>query len=229
MRETEFALLMGKGERKGELMDATMTLRGRVGTDLHTSRSKTGALCVRFRLAVSQWRRTDSGNYEELGVRWYSVRAWGRLAEYVLPSVRKGDPLVIVGRPTANAWTDGAGEIRSDLVFNAVTIGHDLNFGTSNFRKGGGSAPVITEPAYLSTEESQISISAETTPPGSEFRVEHPSEQVTREHMPREQVNRGNSVEHESTDSDLSADEGVFHDAYMSEDKAALRQKRTAA
>ncbi len=220
-------------------MDATMTLRGRVGTDLQTSRSKTGALCVRFRLAVSQWRRTDSGNYEELGVRWYSIRAWGRLAEYVLPSVRKGDPLLVVGRPTANAWADASGEIRSDLVFNAVSIGHDLNFGTSGFRKGGGSAPVITEPAYLPAEESEISLSSVATPAGSEFRMDYPSEHVISEQASIRQGASGEGTDahlhekegvvHTTPEKQRATGEGVFHEAYEAENPVAPQEQHTAA
>lgn len=147
-------------------MESTMTLRGRVGTDLTTSRTKTGTLCVRFRLAVSQWRRTDNGNYEELGVRWYSIRAWGRLAEYVLPSIRKGDPVLIVGRPVAQGWIDGEGEVRTDLVFNALTVGHDLNWGTSTFYRKGGGVPQIVEKAH-------ISMDTQASPKGSEYRTDY--------------------------------------------------------
>lgn len=191
-------------------MDGTMTLRGRVGTDLQTSRTKTGTLCVRFRLAVSQWRRTDSGNYEELGVRWYSIRAWGRLAEYVLPSVRKGDPVVIVGRPMANAWTDGAGEIRSDLVFNAVAMGHDLSFGTATFHKRGGPAPTITEPAYLNEGAPQASVSTQASPPGSEYR----SDFHAPENAEQAQEQTLDSGTQQAPADQADAQEGAFHSSY---------------
>lgn len=126
-------------------MEGTLTLRGRVGTDLTTVKTKSGTLGIRFRLAVTQWRRTDQGGYEDLGARWYSVRAWGKLARYTLASIRKGDPVVVVGRPQAQAWTNHAGEILSDLLISAQIIGHDLNFGTTSFYKNGGQVPPLMD------------------------------------------------------------------------------------
>lgn len=194
--------MAGKREIGEILVDTTMTLRGRVGTDLQTSRTKTGTLCVRFRLAVAQWRRTDSGDYEEIGVRWYSIRAWGRLADYVLPSIRKGDPVIVIGRPSANAWADHEGEIRADLVFTAVAVGHDLNYGMTRFNKHGGTMPVVgeapqgtasSEPSM--TNKTKVSVSTEATPADSEFRVEPVGEEERRQAPPYEEG-------------------GIFNDAY---------------
>lgn len=168
-------------------MDGTLTLRGRVGTDLLTLRTKDGTLGVRFRLAVTQRRRTDAGSYEALGTRWYSIRAWGRLAHYTLACVHKGDPIIMVGRPHAQAWTNSDGEVMSDLGITAHIIGHDLNYGTATFYKNGGKAPELEHGLADSTNSqtgpvaqetsSQVVISTQTTPENSEYRSDYQSQQ----------------------------------------------------
>lgn len=125
-----------------------ITLRGRIGTDLKSRTTQNGQLIVRFRLAVSQWRRRDDGSYEDQDARWYTVRAWDRLGEHAIKSVIKGHPIIVVGRPSANAWVDAAGEVHSEIVIDAKAIGHDLNTGISQFWKTTGAPSVDqdTEP-----------------------------------------------------------------------------------
>lgn len=169
-------------------MDGTVTLRGRVGSDLVSLRSRTDTPGVRFRLGVTHRRRTDNGSYEDVSSQWFTVCAWGRLATFCLASLHKGDPVIAVGRPSGNAWTSNSGEVMAETVINAQLIGHDLNFGTTRYFKNGGEAPPL--PA-----ESRVSVSNEATPEGSPFRsdcVEH----------------NGN----ESTDS-----QGVYHNHYDSQ------------
>lgn len=141
-------------------MDTTLTLKGRVGTDLVTMKTSSNVMGVRFRMAVSQWRRTADGGYQDLGSRWYTIRAWGKLAQYVLASVHKGDPVVVCGRPSAHAWVSGNGETMADLVITAQVVGHDLNYGTARFYKNGGDAPAMVghnENGEAAQEEPSIS------------------------------------------------------------------------
>ncbi|MCD4549531.1 single-stranded DNA-binding protein [Schaalia sp. lx-260] len=110
-----------------------MTLRGRVGTELILHKGTQGHRFIRFRLAVPQWRMKDSGEFQEIGTRWYSVKAWDQLGDNALLSLHKGQKIIVVGRPTAQAWQDKEGNIHSALSVTAITIGHDLTVGTSRF------------------------------------------------------------------------------------------------
>lgn len=136
----------------------TMTLRGRVGTDLVSGRTSKEHLWVRFRLAVPQWRIDDRGRFEEKGTLWYSVKAWDRLGQNALRSLTKGQKIIVVGRPLAEAWVDKEGEVHSGLVVAASSLGHDLSSGTSHFfpsargsayeeKKQGGEAYAEENPA----------------------------------------------------------------------------------
>lgn len=116
---------------------STLTFRARIGSDLTSSRTTRGVPVVRFRIAVPQWRRTDSGDYEDLEPRWYTVRAWDRLAQNIATSLSKGQPVIVVGRPVSNAWVDSNGQIHSEIVINASAVGHDLSMGSAMFFKRG--------------------------------------------------------------------------------------------
>ncbi len=61
--------------------------------------------------------------------------AGARLGEHVERSVRRGDPVVVHGRLSAQTWTNTAGIEVTSYEVDAVFVGHDLNRGTSAFTK----------------------------------------------------------------------------------------------
>lgn len=109
----------------------TVTLRGRVGTDIIVTTTPRGHVCARFRLAVGQWRVDDNGEFQETGTNWYTIKAWDTLAENVRSSVLKGQKIIVVGKPVAEAWLDRNHQARGELVIVAASIGHDLTAGPS--------------------------------------------------------------------------------------------------
>ena len=114
----------------------TIILKGRVGTEpTMFKQTENRGPYVRFRMVVPRSRRKDNGQWEELESRWYTIRMWGTLANNVAMSIRKGQPVVVVGRPTAQAWQDREGNLRSEIAINANVVGRDLNLGVSVFRK----------------------------------------------------------------------------------------------
>lgn len=114
-----------------------MVLRGRVASDVvfHQSEGPDGRSFARFRMAVPRPRRRDDGQWEEGEPQWYTVKAWGILASHVNLSLRRGAPIIVVGRPSAQGWIAKTGEIRTDLAIHAVSIGHDLVFGVTTFAR----------------------------------------------------------------------------------------------
>ena len=49
--------------------------------------------------------------------------------------MRRGDPVVVHGRLSAQTWTNTAGIEVTSYEVDAVFVGHDLNRGTSEFTK----------------------------------------------------------------------------------------------
>lgn len=112
-------------------------LRGRAASDvaLHRSEDPEGKSFGRFRIAVPRARRRDDGEWEEGEAQFYTIKAWGSLAEHLALSIRRGHPVVVVGRPVAQAWINRVGEAQADLAIHAVSAGHDLVFGLSSFAR----------------------------------------------------------------------------------------------
>ena len=117
------------------MSDTTITLRGRVGTELAAHKTASGQVTTRFRLAVTNWFDASNGELVQGRTHWYSVRAWDRLADNALHSIKKGEPVIVVGRPTANAWIDKNGERHAELVITAQSIGHDLANGRAAYAR----------------------------------------------------------------------------------------------
>ncbi len=114
-----------------------MILRGRAASDvaLHRSDEPEAKTFGRFRMAVPRSRRKDDGQWEEIEPQWYTIKMWGVLAEHVNLSLRRGAPVLVVGRPVAQAWINRVGEAQADLVIHAVSVGHDMVFGISSFSR----------------------------------------------------------------------------------------------
>lgn len=118
------------------MSDTSITLRGRVGTDLEAHRTKNGQTTVKFRLAVTNWFASAEGILTQGRTHWYTIRAWDRLAENVFRSLKKGQPVIVVGRPKADAWISKEdGRLRSEVAITAQTIGHDLVGGCAGYEK----------------------------------------------------------------------------------------------
>ncbi|WP_193596150.1 single-stranded DNA-binding protein [Microbacterium sp. YJN-G] len=127
----------------------TVTVTGNIGNDPTRSRTTSGTPVLNFRVGVSSGyfdRRT--GAWVDGDTSWYAVAAYGNLAEHAHGSLRRGDPIVIIGRLKIREWeANGKKGVSADIV--ADTIGHDLNRGTSAFvrraRPGGATAPSQVE------------------------------------------------------------------------------------
>ena len=86
-------------------------------------------------------RKTDT--WEDGDTQWYTVNAWRALAENCDHSLRRGDPVVVHGKLSAQVWTNKAGLEVTTFEVEAAFVGHDLNRGTSAFhrRKLSGALP----------------------------------------------------------------------------------------
>ena len=124
-----------------------IVLRGRAASDvvLHRSDDLEAKVFGRFRMAVPRSRRRDDGEWEEIDPHWYTVKVWGHLAEHVNLSIRRGNPVIVVGRPVAQAWINRLGEAQADMAVHAVSVGHDLVFGVTSFSRLRRHTPEIEE------------------------------------------------------------------------------------
>ncbi|KSW19606.1 single-stranded DNA-binding protein [Cellulomonas sp. B6] len=115
-----------------------VTVVGWVGSDLRTYHLDGigGVPYTQFRLASTR-RVVDrqTGGFRDGPTLWFTVKAWRTAATNLAASLRKGDPVVVVGRLAQSEWVAQDGTPRSELVLEALSVGHDLTFGTAQFRR----------------------------------------------------------------------------------------------
>ena len=96
---------------------------GNLGQDPETRYTPSGAMNVRFSIAVNR-RFKDSSGQDQERTNWFRVTAWGRLAETLdgftqRGYLSKGKQVLVEGRIELNEWTDQQGEKRASLEVTA--------------------------------------------------------------------------------------------------------------
>ncbi|WP_082297348.1 single-stranded DNA-binding protein [Microbacterium sp. GCS4] len=116
-------------------MQDIVTIVGNVATDPTQGRTAGGVPVTNFRLASSHRRFDDATQtWVEVATNWYSVAAFRGLAENVKTSLRAGDSVIVVGRLKIRAWENN-GKQGTSVDIDADAIGHDLKWGTANYRR----------------------------------------------------------------------------------------------
>jgi single-strand DNA-binding protein len=127
------------------MTDTVIHMIGHAGTDIDYRQVGNGTDLSTFRLASTP-RRFDraSEKFVDGTTNWITVQCWRLLALHVRDSVRRGDPLVVVGRLKTEEW-EKDGTRYSRMVLDALAVGHDLNRGVSAFRKAARLADARTD------------------------------------------------------------------------------------
>ncbi len=117
------------------IQQGTVTLTGNLGTDpVSFGRDPNNQGCS-FRVGVSpSYFDQSSHSWRSRETVWVKVRAFRTLATNALQSLHKGDAVIVTGALRMDKWTKD-GVDRMAPVVEANVIGHDLNCGTSEFRR----------------------------------------------------------------------------------------------
>ena len=127
-------------------MTESITVRGFAGTTPEIKNPDSDNPVATFRLgATPRWRSGQTGEWTSGETNWYTVACFGRLALNVADSLHKGDPAVVVGRPKVRTWTTDQNESGAEVEISAQSVGHDLKFGTTQYRKVNRSEPAPAE------------------------------------------------------------------------------------
>ncbi|MBO0900851.1 single-stranded DNA-binding protein [Cellulomonas sp. zg-ZUI22] len=115
-----------------------VTVVGWVGSDVRSYHldGVGGVPYAQFRLASTR-RVLDrqTGAFRDGPTLWFTVKAWRTVAVNLAASLRKSDPVVVVGRLGQSEWVAQDGTARTELVLEALAVGHDLAYGTAQFRR----------------------------------------------------------------------------------------------
>ncbi|HLR85167.1 MAG TPA: single-stranded DNA-binding protein [Nocardioidaceae bacterium] len=117
--------------------DAQVTISGYVGTNVEFRPGGTnGADRAMFRLATTpRFLDRRQGVWREQETVWMTVKAWRTLAQNAASSIRRGEPVVVIGRLRTERWDGDDGHERRRDVLEATMVAHDLSRGTSAFQR----------------------------------------------------------------------------------------------
>lgn len=115
-------------------MEAAVWITGNVGGDVEFRTFGDDVAYASLRVASTP-RLRRGGEWVDGATTWLTVTCTRALAENVRGSVKKGDAVVVVGRLRTNRWEDAERGPQERLVLEAISIGHDLSRGVSEFRR----------------------------------------------------------------------------------------------
>jgi|TARA_B100001971_G_C17965311_1_gene419553 single-strand DNA-binding protein len=143
-----------------------MIVVGNVGSDSEMRYVPSGTAVTSFTLATNRRYRTSSGEQRE-ETEWFTVTAWGRLAETVNQYVTKGMKVYAEGRLKSSTWkgNDGQTRFRNEITATDIVFLDSRGAGSSN----PVSADNIDEVGQVQTQ---------ATPPPSQEDDNLPSEEL---------------------------------------------------
>lgn len=108
----------------------TTTLVGNLTRDPELRYSAKGTAWCSTGLAVHKSERGDDGTYEDLPAEFFSLVAFGDLAEHVAESLSKGARVIATGRLEDDEWTGKDGAARTGRKLLASDLGPSLRWAT---------------------------------------------------------------------------------------------------
>lgn len=138
-------------------MSDTITITGLIATTPRHVVTSEGLPITSFRLASSQ-RKFDKATekWVDASTNWYTVTSFRQLAVNSVPSLNKGDRIVVSGRVRVRDWqTDD--RTGTTVEIEAETIGHDLFWGTAQFTRITG----MGDPGQRDADSSDLSDSVQ--------------------------------------------------------------------
>ena len=113
----------------------TITVTGLVATTPRHLVTQDGLPITSFRVASSK-RTFDrvAMEWKDGDTNWFTITAFKKLAINVAESISKGDRIVITGTLKVRDWDNGE-QSGTSVEIEADSIGHDLAWGTSTFKR----------------------------------------------------------------------------------------------
>lgn len=147
-------------------MTDQLTVAGTIATEPRFLRTSEGLAICSFRLAAPQ-RRFDQGQdrWRDGPTHWYTVSAYRELAEHAHRSLRQGEPVLVAGTLRLRGW-QREGRSGTHVELEARSLGHDLRWGESEYRRA-GELPPRAERGRLDFESCANNDSSEPSSPSA--------------------------------------------------------------
>ena len=123
--ECSFPEIFGEGKRSFETMASLnkVMVIGNLGSEPEMRFTPNGNPVTSFRVATNRVYTTPEGERKE-ETEWFTIVAWGKLAEQCNQFLTKGRLVYAEGRLHTRAWEgqDGQKHYRTEIIANRVTF-----------------------------------------------------------------------------------------------------------
>jgi single-strand DNA-binding protein len=91
---------------------------------------------AKLRIAYTARRHNrETGEWTDGATTFVNVQCWRQLADNVTMSLRKGEPVLVMGRLRIRSYNDSEGKSRTAVEVEASSVGHDLTRGVAHFAR----------------------------------------------------------------------------------------------
>ncbi len=117
--------------------ETLVTVAGNVASETRERVTAAGVRVCSFRLASTERRyNKELQAWRDGETVYYTVTCWRSMAENAAESVQKGQPMIVHGRLRVSSY-EKDGQTRTSVEIEARSLGHDITWGVSTFRKAG--------------------------------------------------------------------------------------------
>lgn len=128
----------------------TVTLVGGVVDKPELQITQSGKSLLKIKIKTSRSTKNAAGEWENKDATYWTITAWGELAENAAEVINEGDTIMALGTISQREWEGRDGAKRVSLEMNAQHIGRSL---TTITRTTLITKPVVDEPWSKSLEE----------------------------------------------------------------------------
>jgi single-strand DNA-binding protein len=109
------------------MLNNLLIVTGNVVSDPVSRTTGSGRVVTNVRVASNEKRfNSETQQYETTSTSFYNVSCWQKLGERVASSIRKGDAVLVVGRPQVREFQRQAGHLDHSVDINADHFGPDM-------------------------------------------------------------------------------------------------------
>ena len=115
-------------------MSDTVMVSGRVASEPSMKVLESGVRITSFRLATShRYVDRETGQWTGSHPNFYGVACFNDLAAHAAGCIKKGQPVLVMGRLKVREYVRGDGTRGTGVDIEAAHLGHDLRFGLASF------------------------------------------------------------------------------------------------
>lgn len=131
-------------------MSAEITIIGNLAADPELNAGPNFKL-AKFTIMTSRSKRREDGSWENLDSTAWACTAFDKLAEHVVASLKKGDPVIAVGTVAYRSWETKEGKPAGRMEVTAKEVGLSLKrFPASASSRDAGLQPAIESDPWAS-------------------------------------------------------------------------------